>query len=342
MTSTRFMSWSWGGLVAVAIACSTAAWAGDDVAKPTVPGSAAALNKAFQKQDWAKVVELGPAASAEKPNDAQVWHHYGYALHMAGKLDEALVAHMKAAEFGKGQIQSLGFYNAACVHALKGDREKAFTCLGEAVATAPLPDGQLEGDADLTSLHDDPRWKDLLTRAAERAAEIELGAYSTQRMGSRILAFGARSIEVHLEWGPVAWKDEYAAAIDSGKLDGRRWRLGADFWTTLDTNVPLTFGDKTLAPGMYYVSMERRDGKTLLQFHDPVKARTQKIDPFMIQDFLSQPVEVEMTVSKSDAPTQQLTLALTSKPAKGDAPNAAITVDYGPYHAEAAMRVATK
>lgn len=340
MSSTRFVNWL-SGCVVVGLLATTAV-AGEDVVKPTVPGSAAALNKAFQKQDWAKVVELGPAAAAEKPSDATMWHHYGYALHMLGKLDDALTAHMKAAELGKGQIRALGLYNAACVHAMKGDRERAFTALTEAVDTAPLQDGQLEGDADLNALHDDPRWKDLLTQAAARAAQIELGTYTTQRMGSRILAFGARSIEVHLEWGPVAWKDEYAVAIDSGKLDGRRWRMGADFWTTIDTNVPLTFGDKTLAPGMYYLTMERRDGKTFLQFHDPVKARTQRIDPFVVQDFLSQPVEVEMTLTKGDTIASQLALELTSRAAKSDEPNAGISVSFGPYHAEAAMRVAAK
>ncbi len=64
--------------------------------------------------------------------------------------------------------------------------------------------------------------------------------------------------------------------------------------------------------------------------------------PFVVQDFLSQPVEVEMTLTKGDTIASQLALELTSRAAKSDEPNAGISVSFGPYHAEAAMRVAAK
>ena len=43
-----------------------------------------------------------------------------------------------------------------------------------------------------------------------------------------------------VDYGQPPWKQQYADAIGSEKSVGKRWRFGADFWTTLDTNVDLT------------------------------------------------------------------------------------------------------
>ena len=55
-------------------------------------------------------------------------------------------------------------YNLACTRALAGDRDGAFAALDQAFASgfASLP--IIEKDADLASLHGDPRWKALLQR----------------------------------------------------------------------------------------------------------------------------------------------------------------------------------
>ena len=56
-----------------------------------------------------------------------------------------------------------GAYNAACFEALHGDADRAFAELRKA---AELDAAALRGfapdDDDLASLHDDPRWRELL------------------------------------------------------------------------------------------------------------------------------------------------------------------------------------
>jgi DUF2911 family protein len=42
-----------------------------------------------------------------------------------------------------------------------------------------------------------------------------------------------------------------------GMTKGKTWRLGKDFWTVLDTNVPLKIAGKEVAAGTYYLGLFR-------------------------------------------------------------------------------------
>ena len=64
---------------------------------------------------------------------------------------------------------------------------------------------------------------------------------------------------VNVDYGRPTWQDGYDAMIESGRLDGQRWRLGKDFWTQLDTNLPLRFGAEEVAAGQYYLTLERSE-----------------------------------------------------------------------------------
>jgi len=56
-----------------------------------------------------------------------------------------------------------GPYNAACLEALHGDTERAFAQLARAVEMGGDEVRDFApGDSDLESLHDDPRWQDLV------------------------------------------------------------------------------------------------------------------------------------------------------------------------------------
>ncbi len=102
---------------------------------------------------------------------------------------------------------------------------------------------------------------------------------------SRILlwdgAAGKAAAEVAVSYGRPLWKDAYNAP---GALDqmtkGKIWRAGKNFWSFLDTNVPLTVGGQQIPVGMYYLVVQRSaDGNDwTLSFVDPADTRGKRID----------------------------------------------------------------
>jgi hypothetical protein len=80
---------------------------------------------------------------------------------------------------GLGSLDCMVMYNLACLEALSGNTEEAFTWLeGSVEAGYGDPEWMLE-DEDLTSLRDDARFQELVDAAAETAAETCTGPCST-------------------------------------------------------------------------------------------------------------------------------------------------------------------
>ena len=71
---------------------------------------------AWSSRDYGAAAEALTALVARDAENSSAWYRLGYALHFQGRLDEALKAHVKAAEFP--ETCGLASYNAACVHAL--------------------------------------------------------------------------------------------------------------------------------------------------------------------------------------------------------------------------------
>lgn len=126
-------------------------------AVPTMQQAGAAL-----QSDPAKAAEMFKAICDANPNAGQAWFMQGYALHMAGQIDEAIPVHKKAATFP--QIRAAALYNLGCAYALKGDTDQAFETLRLSLDSGQTTLDQLNSDTDLTSLHDDPRWAPLVER----------------------------------------------------------------------------------------------------------------------------------------------------------------------------------
>ena len=116
-----------------------------------------------------------------------------------------------------------------------------------------------------------------------------------------------------IDHGRPAWKKDYE---DAAKFDamtkGKVWRLGDNFWTTLDTDMPLTISGKTVPAGSWYLGVERSaDGAQWnLVFIDPVKARAGHIDASEIGrapiDFKA-PLTLEQVTDVKDKVTIDLT-----------------------------------
>lgn len=123
------------------------------------------------QQAWEQTAEAYRQITALNPDDAEAWFRLGLALHFSRNLDEAIVAHKRAATFGRGR--GLALYNVACAYALKGETESAFDYLQQAVDAGFRSQQPIENDLDMASLLDDERFEPfaLATRPANQLPE---------------------------------------------------------------------------------------------------------------------------------------------------------------------------
>jgi hypothetical protein len=62
---------------------------------------------------------------------------------------------------------------------------------------------------------------------------------------------------------------------------GKRWRLGENFWTTLDTNMALELGGVAVPVGMYYCVLHHDADRGLsLVLLDPPDVRRRRLDAY--------------------------------------------------------------
>lgn len=117
------------------------------------------------------------AVIEKAPDSGRAWHLLGYTLHGAGRLDDALKAHKKAAEFPESR--AIATYNIACVYALRGNPDMAFAWLGKAVARGFTNHRHTESDEDLRSLRDDARFKEMtdLMQTHQRGKAVNVAIF---------------------------------------------------------------------------------------------------------------------------------------------------------------------
>ena len=132
-----------------------------------------------------------------------------------------------------------------------------------------------------------------------------------------------------IDYGRPVWKKEYenAATFDT-MTKGKVWRFGSNFWTTLDTNVPLKIAGRDVPVGTWYLGLRRsEDGaQWSLVFIDPAKVRGVTLDAFAIN---KAPIEFEapLTTEKATELKEKLTVTLT--PQKDDVKNVTMRISWG-------------
>ena len=138
---------------------------------------------------------------------------------------------------------------------------------------------------------------------------------------TRILYLNAQQTapvaSVSIDFGRPVWNRQLdnPAAFDQ-LTRGKVWRLGSDYWTILDTNLPLTIGGRDIAVGLWYLGLHRSaDGATWsLAFMDPVKVRKGRMDGHWMD---AVPVEFKVPLTVEPAPasiTEKLTITLLAQP----------------------------
>ena len=171
-------------------------------------------------------------------------------------------------------------------------------------------------------------------RSSEQQGSVRaLGGRSVPRASARIL-FSNRATnsfpgQLVINFGQPVWKSEYEDPTTFDRMtNGRVWRMGNDFWTVLDTNVPLRIAGKDIAAGAYYLGVHRsEDGNTWsLAFMDPAKIRRARLDASEIAkatiDFM-----VPMTFAKAEEATEKLDISMAAQ--KDAVENVTIKVVWG-------------
>jgi tetratricopeptide (TPR) repeat protein len=119
-------------------------------------------NAFFQAKDWSNAAKAFEAITKKEPANFQVWNQLGTALLSLGKYDRAAAAYEKAVAINSNPITQ---YNLACAYARLNDKDKAFALLNKIASTGYFQSEQINSDADLASLHNDLRFKELLSQA---------------------------------------------------------------------------------------------------------------------------------------------------------------------------------
>ena len=180
------------------------------------------------------------------------------------------------------------------------------------------------------------------------ASELQAQDNKPQKPRPKIIAFGSDSPErgttrvgywnneknmgagqFAIDYGRPVWKKEYEDPATFDKITkGKVYRLGSNFWTTLDTDMPLNIAGKTIPAGVWYLGLHRSDdgGTWSLVFIDPAKARAAHVDASEIE---RAPIayKTPMTIDQPGEPKDKLTIDLVFK--RTDIANVKLTIAWG-------------
>lgn len=289
----------------------------------------ATAEAALRAEDFTAAAAAFKTLTDADPKDARSWQLLGYSLHAAGKLDEALPAHLKATEFPA--TAAIASYNVACVHSLQDRPDEAFAWLDKAVAAGFDDLAQLRKDADFDKIRADARFAkvEAAVKAKASAPRVQAFAQNVERRNARVAWFtrGGSPGQIAIDYSPVPWKDAFDEELASGKHKGEKWRLGADFWTRLDNSVDVQLGGVTVPAGYYYLTLEMRDENTfVLALHDAASVKKQKLDAFQAKQLKG---GIEVTLAHATDAKAVDSLELNLKMNDGSKTDGTFTLAFG-------------
>jgi len=132
-----------------------------------------------------------------------------------------------------------------------------------------------------------------------------------------------------INYGRPVWKQIYEdPAKFDGMTKGKVWRMGSNFWTNFETQVPLSIGGKNVPAGYYYLGMHRSaDGSQWsLAFIDPAEVRQAHLDAFQIQKAKVK-FEAPMSLAQAEGKPEKLTITFSYP--KDDIKNVTLRVAWG-------------
>jgi hypothetical protein len=126
-----------------------------------------------------------------------------------------------------------------------------------------------------------------------------------------------------LDYGKAPWTEEHRKAAAELKT-GKRWRLGTNWWTTLDANAPFVLGGRKVAAGCYHMAIEKGDkDRWQLVLGDADADDKAMLDAYGA-DYLPARIAVPMSAEKAPATATALKIEFAS-----DAGGTALVITYG-------------
>ncbi len=116
--------------------------------------------KALQAGDSASATAIFNELAQADPVPAGVSYGLGALRYREGEFTEA--ARLFGLAAAAPQSRAPASYDQACAHALSGNVDAALDALDRAVAAGYSNINHMSQDTDLMTLHDDPRWRQLL------------------------------------------------------------------------------------------------------------------------------------------------------------------------------------
>jgi tetratricopeptide (TPR) repeat protein len=123
-----------------------------------------AADALFQAQKWAEAAKAYEALAKADPANGRAWYRLGVSRLSLGEYERAIAAFERAVEIGN---RPEPIYGLASAFARMGNKDKAFEWLNKALNAHLSQPQQVIADPNLTSLKDDPRFKEVLV-AVER------------------------------------------------------------------------------------------------------------------------------------------------------------------------------
>ena len=146
--------------------------------------------------------------------------------------------------------------------------------------------------------------------AAVAGAEKATAYSFPDARGASRVSFGKNAFAV-IDHGVPDWNEKTAGEAQQ-LTKGRRWRLGKDWATTLDTNVPLLLGDKPLAAGSWHLTLARTDKGWNLVASSAAADHVAKLDGFAA-DHVTPVLEVPVAVLPLDPPADKLLIRFANE-----------------------------
>lgn len=126
----------------------------------------------YSRERWAPAVVEYREFVNENPSNGRGWFNLGFALHGSRQFDEAIEAFGKAVRLR--YHPNTANFNIACANAMLGRSDAALDVLEELAAADGLHYGQLQGDSDMDSLREEPRFQVLLEQLEDQQHEYKL------------------------------------------------------------------------------------------------------------------------------------------------------------------------
>ncbi len=119
------------------------------------------VRQLMERQDMQAAEKRLRQLLVKDPENPDAVYLLGYALHVLGRIDDALLVDLRAAAL-PGRQRGVAFYNAACACALLGRADDAFSYLRKSQEHGFKIPKLVARDRDLDSLRGDPRLKEFL------------------------------------------------------------------------------------------------------------------------------------------------------------------------------------